>query len=29
MIFDKLEYGLKDTPFKYILDGVYGGTTCT
>ena len=29
MIFDKLETSLKPTPFKYIMDGVYGGKTCT
>lgn len=28
MAFDKIETGLKDTPFKYILDDVYGGKTC-
>ena len=28
MIFDKLENGLKETPFKYILDSIYGGKTC-
>ena len=27
-IFDKLENGLKNTPFKDILQGVYGGKTC-
>ena len=27
MIFDKLENGLKETPFKNILEGVYGGKT--
>ena len=27
MIFDKLENGLKDTPFKYILEGIFGGST--
>jgi len=25
MIFDKLENGLRSTPFKCILEGVYGG----
>lgn len=25
MCFDKIETGLKETPFKYILDDVYGG----
>lgn len=29
MIFDKLENLVKDTAYKYILDGVYGGKTCT
>jgi ubiquitin carboxyl-terminal hydrolase 34 len=29
MIFDKLENALRPTPFKFILDGVYGGKTCT
>jgi ubiquitin carboxyl-terminal hydrolase 34 len=29
MIFDKLETAIKPTPFKYLLDGVYGGKTCT
>ncbi|EGR27434.1 hypothetical protein IMG5_196170 [Ichthyophthirius multifiliis] len=29
MIFDKLENSLKNTPFKKILEGVYGGKTCT
>ena len=29
MILEKLETGLKETAFKYILDGVYGGKTCT
>ena len=29
MIFDKLETALKPTPFKYLMDGVYGGKTCT
>jgi len=29
MIFDKLENLLKNTAFKSILDGVYGGKTCT
>ena len=28
MIFDKLENGLKSTPFRHILDSVYGGKTC-
>ena len=28
MIFDKLETGLKQTPFRHILDSVYGGKTC-
>ena len=28
MIFDKLETGLKNTPFRHILDSVYGGKTC-
>lgn len=27
MVFDKLENGLKNTPFKNILEGVYGGKT--
>lgn len=25
MIFDKLEKAIKDTPFKHILDNIYGG----
>jgi ubiquitin C-terminal hydrolase len=29
MAFDKMETGLKDTPFKYILNDIYMGTTCT
>ncbi len=29
MIFDKLENALKGTPFNKLLDGVYGGKTCT
>lgn len=29
MIFDKLENLLKETSYKNILDGVYGGKTCT
>jgi ubiquitin carboxyl-terminal hydrolase 34 len=29
MIFDKLEKGIKDTPFRHILDNVYGGRSCT
>lgn len=29
MIFDKLETSIKPTPFRYLLDGVYGGKTCT
>ena len=29
MIFDKLENALKGTPYKKLLDGVYGGKTCT
>lgn len=29
MIFDKLEKGLKDTPFRHILDSVYGGRSCS
>ena len=29
MIFDKLENGLKATPFKSLLDNVYGGRVCT
>ena len=28
MIFDKLETGLKQTPFRHILNSVYGGKTC-
>ena len=28
MAFDKIETALKDTPFKHILDDVYGGKTC-
>ena len=28
MIFDKLETGLKNTPFRHILNSVYGGKTC-
>ena len=28
MIFDKLETGLKSTPFRHILNSVYGGKTC-
>ena len=27
MIFDKLEHGLKHTPFQHILESVYGGKT--
>ena len=29
MIFEKLENGLKNTPFQNILEGIYGGKTCT
>ena len=29
MIFDKLETSLKNTPFKHILEGFYGGKNCT
>ena len=29
MIFDKLEFAIKATPFKYTLDGVYGGKICS
>ncbi|EAR94410.2 ubiquitin carboxy-terminal hydrolase (macronuclear) [Tetrahymena thermophila SB210] len=29
MIFDKLENGLKKTPFKNILENVYGGKQCS
>ncbi|KRW99755.1 Armadillo-type fold [Pseudocohnilembus persalinus] len=29
MAFDKIENGLKQTPFRYILDDVYGGKTVT
>ena len=29
MMFDKIETAIKTTPFKYLLDGVYGGKTCT
>jgi ubiquitin carboxyl-terminal hydrolase 34 len=29
MIFEKLETSLKDTAYKHILDGVFGGKTCT
>ncbi|CAD8119650.1 unnamed protein product [Paramecium sonneborni] len=29
MIFDKLEHLLKETLYKNILDGVFGGKTCT
>ena len=25
MLFDKLENGLKKTPYKYILEGIFGG----
>lgn len=25
MILDKLETGIKDTPYKRILEGIYGG----
>lgn len=28
MIFDKLENGISRTPFKKLLNGVYGGSTC-
>jgi len=29
MLFDKLEKGIKDTPFRQVLDSVYGGRSCT
>jgi hypothetical protein len=29
MIFDKLEKGVKNTPFKHLLEDVYGGKLCT
>lgn len=29
MIFDKLENGVKKTHFKYLLDSVFGGGTCS
>lgn len=29
MIFDTIENLVKGTAYKYILDGVYGGKTCT
>jgi ubiquitin C-terminal hydrolase len=27
MILDRIEYGLKDTPFKKIIDGIFSGTS--
>lgn len=27
MIFDKIENGLKNTPFKRLLESIYGGKT--
>jgi len=29
MILDRIETAIKPTPFRYLLDGVYGGKTCT
>lgn len=29
MIFDKIERGISNTPFKHILDGIFGGKTCS
>lgn len=29
MLFDKLENGIKVTPFKNIIQNIYGGKYCT
>ena len=29
MIFDKLEFAIKPTPFRQVLEGIYGGKTST
>jgi ubiquitin carboxyl-terminal hydrolase 34 len=29
MILDRIETPLKTTPFKHLMDGIFGGKTCT
>jgi len=28
-IFDKVEYSLKNTPYKYLIKSIFGGETCS